>query len=164
MVMKMKFSRAMDRKVQRSGPSSWRDRWPPRSPDLTLLDFFEWGFLKSRVYSGPPLAGIEDLLARIQAACLEITPEMLRGAVGSLQGRCEECIRRIGEQFEQHLQWKCGKFSCNHSRTDTEQAYRPTYISSLISDVLDVDGPCERNLIFIMRRSLIIAFFLLYLF
>lgn len=25
--------------------------WPPRSPDLTPLDFFLWGFLKSKVYA-----------------------------------------------------------------------------------------------------------------
>jgi hypothetical protein len=24
--------------------------WPPRSPDLTLLDFFLWGFVKDRVF------------------------------------------------------------------------------------------------------------------
>ena len=24
--------------------------WPPRSPDLTLLDFFVWGHLKGKVY------------------------------------------------------------------------------------------------------------------
>jgi hypothetical protein len=25
-------------------------RWPPRSPDLTPLDFFLWGHIKARVY------------------------------------------------------------------------------------------------------------------
>ncbi|EFN64531.1 hypothetical protein EAG_07520, partial [Camponotus floridanus] len=24
--------------------------WPPRSPDLTPMDFFMWGFLKNKVY------------------------------------------------------------------------------------------------------------------
>jgi len=28
--------------------------WPPRSPDLTALDFFLWGYLKSKVYSNRP--------------------------------------------------------------------------------------------------------------
>jgi hypothetical protein len=31
-----------------------RGLWPPRSPDLTLPDFFLWGFLKERVYSNNP--------------------------------------------------------------------------------------------------------------
>jgi hypothetical protein len=29
--------------------------WPPRSPDLTPLDFFLWGVLKERVYQTPVL-------------------------------------------------------------------------------------------------------------
>ena len=28
--------------------------WPPRSCDLTPVDFFLWGFLKSRVYANKP--------------------------------------------------------------------------------------------------------------
>ncbi|GBM96813.1 hypothetical protein AVEN_161127-1 [Araneus ventricosus] len=29
-------------------------KWPPRSPDLTPMDFFLWGYLKQQVYSTPP--------------------------------------------------------------------------------------------------------------
>ena len=29
--------------------------WPPRSPDLTPLDFFLWGYIKSEVYTTPRL-------------------------------------------------------------------------------------------------------------
>ena len=29
--------------------------WPPRSPDLTPYDFFLWGYLKSKVYTSPPV-------------------------------------------------------------------------------------------------------------
>ena len=29
-------------------------RWPPRSPDLSMCDFYLWGFLKLRVYAGKP--------------------------------------------------------------------------------------------------------------
>ncbi|GBM69245.1 hypothetical protein AVEN_134692-1 [Araneus ventricosus] len=28
--------------------------WPPRSPDLTPMDFFLWGYLKQQVYDNPP--------------------------------------------------------------------------------------------------------------
>ena len=36
-------------------PGLWEERggpttWPPRSPDLTALDFFAWGFIKDVVY------------------------------------------------------------------------------------------------------------------
>ena len=38
--------------------------WPPRSPDLTPLDFFLWGYLKSKVYVTPP-ATLANLRKRI---------------------------------------------------------------------------------------------------
>ena len=35
--------------------------WPPYSPDLNPLDFYLWGYLKSRVYSNPYPSTVEDL-------------------------------------------------------------------------------------------------------
>jgi hypothetical protein len=35
-----------ERWIDRSGPIAW----PPRSPDLTPLDFFLWGYVKNIVY------------------------------------------------------------------------------------------------------------------
>ena len=31
-----------------------QNQWPARSPDLTPLDFFLWGYMKSKVYLTPP--------------------------------------------------------------------------------------------------------------
>ncbi|XP_022170059.1 uncharacterized protein LOC111033573 [Myzus persicae] len=42
--------------------------WPPRSPDLTPLDFFLWGHLKNVVYTDPPI-NIQDLKNKITHAC-----------------------------------------------------------------------------------------------
>jgi hypothetical protein len=44
--------------LDRTFPQRWlgRDgptRWPPRSPDITYLDFFLWGYAKYRVYATP---------------------------------------------------------------------------------------------------------------
>ncbi|KAK3881581.1 hypothetical protein Pcinc_013963 [Petrolisthes cinctipes] len=36
-----------DKWIGRGGPIAW----PPKSPDLTPLDFYLWGHLKSRVYA-----------------------------------------------------------------------------------------------------------------
>jgi hypothetical protein len=36
-----------NRSVGRDGPTPW----PPRSPDITPLDFFLWGYVKDKVYS-----------------------------------------------------------------------------------------------------------------
>jgi hypothetical protein len=35
--------------IGRDGPT----RWPPRSPDITPLDFFLWGYVKDRVFCHP---------------------------------------------------------------------------------------------------------------
>ncbi|GBP60453.1 hypothetical protein EVAR_37489_1 [Eumeta japonica] len=49
-------------------PERWIGRlgpvlWPPRSPDLNLLDFFYWGRLKDRVYT-KPISTLDELRHR----------------------------------------------------------------------------------------------------
>jgi hypothetical protein len=53
-------------------PGRWIGRatpiaWAPRSPDLTPLDFFLWGFVKDRVFVPPLLANVAELRTRITA-------------------------------------------------------------------------------------------------
>jgi len=38
--------------------------WPPRSSDITPLDFFLWGYVKDKVFS-TPIPDITNLKARI---------------------------------------------------------------------------------------------------
>ncbi|CAL1299552.1 unnamed protein product [Larinioides sclopetarius] len=62
-------------------PDSWFGRdgpipWPARSPDLTPLDFFFWGYIKNIVYS-ERIADISHLKRRIIAAIETVTPDML---------------------------------------------------------------------------------------
>jgi len=45
---------------QKRGPTAW----PPRSPDLTPLDFFTWGFIKDVVYRRK-VQDLADLRQRI---------------------------------------------------------------------------------------------------
>ena len=42
--------------------------WPPRSPDLTLLDFFLWGIIKNEVYKSRAQTG-DELYERVRVAC-----------------------------------------------------------------------------------------------
>lgn len=77
-------------------------RWPPRSPDLTPLDFFLWGHLKSVVYDTEP-QNLQDLQNRIVEACRSIRPETIRTVTSkNLRDRFEKCIEAGGRQFE-HL-------------------------------------------------------------
>ncbi|GFY17932.1 uncharacterized protein TNCV_3384251 [Trichonephila clavipes] len=54
-----------DRLMSRFGPVNW----PPRSCDLTPLDYFLWGYVKSLVYADKPqtLDPLEDNIRRVIA-------------------------------------------------------------------------------------------------
>ncbi|GFV28182.1 uncharacterized protein TNCV_678701 [Trichonephila clavipes] len=62
-----------DRLILRFGPVNW----PPRSCDLTPLDYFLWGYVKSLVYADKPqtLDHLEDTIRRVIA---DIRPQMLK--------------------------------------------------------------------------------------
>ena len=53
---------------------------PLRSPDLTPLDFFLWGHLKSRVYMNRP-DNLDDLKARIRHEMTRISPQSFETSV-----------------------------------------------------------------------------------
>ncbi|GFX94067.1 uncharacterized protein TNCV_3414291 [Trichonephila clavipes] len=88
-----------ERWIGRGGPV----HWPPRSPNLSCLDYFFWGQMKSLVYE-TPVNSAEELVARIRSAAGEMrnTPEMLSNVRRSMKRRCEACITCGGCQFE-HL-------------------------------------------------------------
>lgn len=85
-------------------PGRWIGRrgaieWPPRSPDLTPLDFFLWGYLKSKVYFDRP-NNLDGLRRRIRAEVENITPEVLERSVQSVYTRIGQCQMVDGKQFE----------------------------------------------------------------
>lgn len=83
--------------IGRGGPVAW----PPRSPDLTPLDFYFWGFMKQKVYA-VPIETREQLTARIFAAAAEIrgNPEQLRRTTTSVTTRAFVCLQEGGGHFE----------------------------------------------------------------
>ena len=62
-----------ERIISRNGPVNW----PPRSCDLTPLDYFLWGYVKSLVYADKP-ATLEHLEANIRRVITEIQPVVLQ--------------------------------------------------------------------------------------
>ncbi|GFW13870.1 putative DD41D transposase [Trichonephila clavipes] len=64
-----------DRLISRFGPVNW----PPRSCDLTRLDYFLWGYVKSLVYADKPqtLDHLEDNIRRVIADM----PQMLEKVI-----------------------------------------------------------------------------------
>lgn len=87
-------------------PNRWIGRmghiaWPPRSPDLTPLDYFLWGFLKDRVFRTAP-ADLQEMKTRIEEYCLIPDEQMLTKVRESFEKRILFCMHESGKQFE-HL-------------------------------------------------------------
>ena len=66
-------------------------RWPPRSPDLSPLDFFLWGYLKDEVYATPP-RDLDDLKVRVENACRQLTPDVLRNVLENMECRLHNAL------------------------------------------------------------------------
>lgn len=76
-------------------------RWPARSPDLTPLDFFFWGYIKNKVYLNRTNT-VEELRNRFETAVRELTNIHVRNSIDGVRKRCRLCLQNNGEQFE-HL-------------------------------------------------------------
>lgn len=77
-------------------------RWPPRSPDLSPLDFFFWGHVKNELYK-KPRNNIEELRNNF-IECVNSIPHIaFYNTVNSVRKRCELCIGNNGERFENML-------------------------------------------------------------
>ncbi|GFW69385.1 uncharacterized protein TNCV_487341 [Trichonephila clavipes] len=73
-----------DRLISRFGPVNW----PPRSCDLTPLDYFLWGYVMSLVYADKPqtLDHLEDNIRRVIA---DIRPQMLEKVIENWTSRSD---------------------------------------------------------------------------
>ncbi|GFX88653.1 myelin regulatory factor [Trichonephila clavipes] len=94
-----------DRLISRFGPVNW----PPRSCDLTPLDYFLWGYVKALVYADKPqmLDYLEDNIRRVIA---DIRPQMLEEVIENWTSRLDyiqashgspmpEIIFKMSEEF-----------------------------------------------------------------
>ena len=75
--------------------------WPPRSPDLTPLDFFVWGYLKTKVFQSPP-ANLIELQERITRETNDLREDrqLLRRVFRGMLHRAEKCLERLGGHVE----------------------------------------------------------------
>ncbi|XP_075149038.1 uncharacterized protein LOC142222673 [Haematobia irritans] len=80
-----------DRVISRNGDVNW----PPRSCDLTPLNFFLWGYLKEKVYVDTP-ATIQELKDEIIRPINGIEPPLCLSVIENLDHRMEVCHRGRG--------------------------------------------------------------------
>lgn len=77
--------------------------WPPRSPDLNPLDYWFWGWLKTKLFNDPfkRPSSLPDLKDEIIRLCATLTSEDFSAAVSHLYTRLELLKNQNGDLFEQ---------------------------------------------------------------
>ena len=93
--------------LNRQLPNRWIGRggpiqWPARSPDLNVLDFYLWGYVKELLYLHE-LPGPARAIELVQRIFETIRRRDASRAVNNLRSRAEACIRANGGYFEQNL-------------------------------------------------------------
>lgn len=84
--------------IGRGGPIAW----PPRSPDLTPLDFFLWGYVKDFVFS-EEITSLSHMKERINQAIAGISTETLEKVWKNMNSRINHVVRVNGGHIEQHI-------------------------------------------------------------
>ena len=81
--------------------------WPPRSPDLSTLDFFLWGYVKELTFQEPPKT-IPELKLKITESfeVVRHNTAMLRRVQGALVRRSELVVNQQGKHFEHKVSKK----------------------------------------------------------
>ena len=86
-------------------PNRWIGRrgslmeWAPRSPDLTPLDFFLWGYVKTKVYATKP-ANTLELKQRIVHEIANIDQDVLFNVFNHAIHRFQKCVQLHGHHVE----------------------------------------------------------------
>ncbi|GFX30741.1 putative transposase [Trichonephila clavipes] len=83
-----------DRIISRFGPVNW----PPRSCDLTPLDYFLWGYVKSLVYADKPQT-LDHLEDNICCVIADIRPQMLEKVIENWTSRLDYIRARRGSRM-----------------------------------------------------------------
>lgn len=89
--MNLLASKFRGRILSRNGDANW----PPRSCDLTPLDYFLWGYVKSKVYANNPQT-IHDLKENIRRTIHEIEPQLCSDVIENFDKRIFSCQRSRG--------------------------------------------------------------------
>ena len=90
-LLKGKFG---NRLISRNGPVEW----PPRSCDLTPLDFFLWGYLKSKAYANNPTT-LKELKNNIEREIANISASMCERVIENWIQRIDRCRRARGDHM-----------------------------------------------------------------
>ena len=87
-------------------PGRWIGRsgtiaWPPRSPDLTVNDFWLWGYLRDQVYREPRPQTLQELATKCENVLDNIDHQTVQNSFVNFLKRCELCVDHEGSHIEQ---------------------------------------------------------------
>jgi len=74
--------------------------WPPKSQDLTPLDYFLWDYLKNRLKNYPDMKTDVELREKLVHEIENIDPKLLEATIIEFPIRLEKCIEANGKRFE----------------------------------------------------------------
>ncbi len=81
--------------IGKYGPTNW----PARSPDLTPIDFYLWGYVVDHVFK-TPVQNITQLKRRITRAVRSVTQEMITKVWENMENRLDAILRETGCHIE----------------------------------------------------------------
>jgi hypothetical protein len=76
--------------------------WPPRSPDLTPLEFSVFGYLKNEMYKRQ-MNNLNQLMEEITNCCRNINEQMLQNIFENKKMRVRRYLQQNGGHFEPFL-------------------------------------------------------------
>ncbi|KAJ4452118.1 hypothetical protein ANN_03635 [Periplaneta americana] len=76
--------------------------WPPRSPNLTVCDFFLWGYVKDAVYVPPLPMNLNELRNRLTAAVNSVMQDILQRVWDEFSYRLD-VVHAAGGRHVEHL-------------------------------------------------------------
>lgn len=102
------YARNVRERLDEEFPNRWIGRrgpveWPPRSPDLSPLDFSVWGIVKEMVFKNQ-IQNLDHLKMLIRQAFETFDEELCHNICLSLRGRIQQCMNADGGHFENKRQ------------------------------------------------------------
>ncbi|GFT95816.1 transposable element Tc3 transposase [Trichonephila clavipes] len=118
-----------DRLISRFGPVNW----PPRSCDLTPLDYFLWGYVKSLVLADKlqTLDHLEDNICRVIA---DIRPQMLEKVIENWTSRLDYIRASRGSPMPEII-FKIVFQRDSSSKSETDESYLVRDQDCVVEDV-----------------------------